>query len=399
MAVETVPSNPLRILVGADVPPDPNSGAAGTVFQMNAALRRHGHIVDEFWSPDLGRGIQHGNLHYLLELPWKYRRAVRQRLRRSNFDVIELNQPHAYVAAADHKRQGRPGIFVNRSHGHELRSEEALEPWKNQFVTDTRGPIQRVFSKQIRRLLNRQWDLISRTADGFVVSCREDADFLVDRYRVRTERIGVITQGVPEAYLERETHPYDGSRSRRLLYVGQLAFFKAPAILGQAVSRILRRAPDATMTWVCGRGQHETARDLIDNDVRARVTFVDWMPQVELIDVFDRHGLFLFPSFFEGFGKAPLEAMSRGLCVIASEAGGMRDYIRGGQNGVLVPIGDPERMADAALRLLNEPETAQCISAAARVTALEHTWDRCASDVEAFYRQLIALRQRSSHAQ
>ena len=393
MQTEGPSSGPLRILVGADVPPNPDSGAAGTVFQMNAALRQLGHTVDEFWSTDLGRRIQHGNLHYLLELPAKYRREMRRRLRDRTYDVIELNQPHAYAAAADHKRHRLPGVFVNRSHGHEVRSQEALDPWRRQFGGKRPGRFRGTVSNVIRRLLDRQWNLIARTADGFVVSCREDAEFLIDRYKVAAERIGTITQGVPEAFLERPVAPYDGSRSRRLLYVGQMAFFKAPTVLGRAVSLILRQAPDATMTWVCGRGQSEAALGLIDSDVHARVTTIEWMTQAELIDVFDQHGMFLFPSFFEGFGKAPLEAMSRGLCVVASRTGGMRDYIRDEENGMLVPVGDADQMADAALKLLHDPEAAQRISAAARITAIEHTWVRCARDVEAFYRQLLAVQR------
>ena len=43
---------PLRILVGADVSPDPNAGASGTVWQMNEALRRRGNQVDEIWAED-----------------------------------------------------------------------------------------------------------------------------------------------------------------------------------------------------------------------------------------------------------------------------------------------------------------------------------------------------------
>ena len=98
-------SRPLRILVGADVPPDPNAGAAGTVWQMNQALRKRGHVVDEIWDRDLGRRIRHGNLHYLLELPHAYARAVRERLAKASYDVIELNQPHAYLAARRHRQR------------------------------------------------------------------------------------------------------------------------------------------------------------------------------------------------------------------------------------------------------------------------------------------------------
>ncbi len=63
---------PLRILVGADVPPDLNPGASGTVLQTNLALRELGHHVDEIWADDLGRRIRHGNLHYAFELPRAY---------------------------------------------------------------------------------------------------------------------------------------------------------------------------------------------------------------------------------------------------------------------------------------------------------------------------------------
>ena len=64
-----------------------------------------------------------------------------------------------------------------------------------------------------------------------------------------------------------------------------------------------------------------------------------------LVQVYDRHGVFLFPSFFEGFGKAFLEAMSRGLVVIASDVGGMHDLIRDGENGFLVAPGDAAALA------------------------------------------------------
>ena len=46
---------------------------------------------------------------------------------------------------------------------------------------------------------------------------------------------------------------------------------------------------------------------------------------------------FLYSSLFEGFGKVALEAMARGLCVIASDVGSMRDVIHSGQDGVLIP--------------------------------------------------------------
>ncbi|MGO8747679.1 MAG: glycosyltransferase family 4 protein [Thermoguttaceae bacterium] len=383
----------LIILVGADVPPDPNAGASGTVYQMNAALRRLGHRVDEIWGPDMGRGIRHGNLHYLMELPWKYKRAVRQKARAVDYDVIELNQPHAYLAARDHQRQPRRGVFVNRSHGHEERVEEVLSPWHKMLGEGRKPLLRRAVSDIVRRLLARQWTRIARDADGFHVSCREDADFLMARYGVAEERIGVITQGVPDEYVTTTPRPFDAQRANRLLYVGQLAFYKAPMMLARAVTLLLEQCPQASMTWVCSEAHHRGVLELLPAELHGRVRLLAWMPQSELIRVLDEHGVFLFPSFFEGFGKAPLEAMARGLCVIASETGGMRDYIQSGENGLLVPVGRPDLMAERTLELMSDPARCRKMSAAARQTACQHTWDRCARDATDFYQRLLARKK------
>jgi len=54
------------------------------------------------------------------------------------------------------------------------------------------------------------------------------------------------------------------------------------------------------------------------------VTLLGWMPREDLRRIYDRHGLFVVTSRFEGFSLAFLEAMARGLCVLASRVDGMR---------------------------------------------------------------------------
>ncbi|MCA9050471.1 MAG: glycosyltransferase family 4 protein, partial [Planctomycetaceae bacterium] len=269
------------------------------------------------------------------------------------------------------------------------RSEEQLEHWRRQLgISSSRG-LRGLASSQIRRLLERQWSSISHTADGFVVSCTQDADFLRKRYGVRDDRIGCITQGVPQVFLNQPVAPMTAERLQKMLYIGQLAFFKAPHVLAESANLILSGNEWSTMTWVCSAAHHDKARSMLQPDVRSRVYLVDWMDQAQLQQLLDTHGTFLFPSYFEGFGKAPLEAMARGLCVTATEVGGMRDYIQNGVSGRLVPPGRPDLAAEAALQVMNDPELCLRVSAAARATAEQHTWDRCAADVEAFYHRLL----------
>jgi glycosyltransferase involved in cell wall biosynthesis len=102
--------------------------------------------------------------------------------------------------------------------------------------------------------------------------------------------------------------------------------------------------------------------------------------------VYDAHGVYLFPSYFEGFGKTFLEAMSRGLCVIASDTGGARDVISHGRDGVLVPVGDARAVADAVRAI--DLARARDMSAAAAATARQYTWEGAARRSIAFFESL-----------
>jgi glycosyltransferase involved in cell wall biosynthesis len=230
---------------------------------------------------------------------------------------------------------------------------------------------------------------IARYADGHIVSASLCGDYLHQHYGVPHERIAVIPQAPPGVFQDRPISAIDAHRLNRLLYVGQLAFFKAPMILAAAFERVLTRHPEATLTWVCDARHHAEAAALLNSQARARVTFLDWVPQAELLEIYDRHGVFLFPSFFEGFGKAFIEAMARGLVVIASEEGGAKDIIEHGRNGLLAPVGNAAAMADACVGVLSNPTLAQEIGSNARQTALQYTWDRVAREAADFYRRLI----------
>ena len=124
-----------------------------------------------------------------------------------------------------------------------------------------------------------------------------------------------------------------------------------------------------------------------------RVTLLDWMTQAELINVYDNHGVFLFPSFFEGFGKVFLEAMARGLCVVAANNGGVTDIVIHEKNGFLVPTGDITQMTKICVDLFKSFDQAQSISQQAASRAREYSWHRVACETVAFYESLIEARK------
>jgi len=382
----------MRILMMADAPPRPDSGAAGTEIQTAAALRRLGHEVEEVWTDLLPRRIAHGNLRYLLELPALYRREMLRRVQGpQRYDVVHVNQPHGYLAARALRNLAARPVFVHRSHGYEPRVRTAMRRCASTNSASRAG--WRALATPILAQALRLNELgIERWADGHIVSSSLCGDWLAHD-GVPREHIAVIAQGVPGAFIEAPAAPLDAARLLRVLHVGQFAPVKGPDIVARAFDLVAAGNPDAHLTWVCDARDHEAAATLLTPAARARTTFLPWMKQDELLPVYDVHGVFLFPSYFEGFGKAFLEAMSRGLVVVASDEGGAHDLVVSGTNGHLTPVGDAQRVADAVLSAQRDAQAAARMGDAARSVAMTHTWDRAAGETAAFYERLIALQR------
>jgi glycosyltransferase involved in cell wall biosynthesis len=387
----------MRVLFMADVPASPDSGAAGTEYQTIEALRRLNHEVDTIWSDALPHRIAHGNLHYLLELPLAYERAMKRRLRGGKYDVVHVNQPHGYLAAKALACSESGAIFIHRSHGVEPRVERDLRHWLNLYQTDRRFAARKIISKGVSVALAYHNKGIARYADGHIVSASQCRDFLHQEMGVPLERIAVIPQAPPSLFLEQPALAMTAERIRRLLYVGQFAFFKAPMIVAAVFNELMERGDGPGLTWVCSREHHPQVRALLSEAANQRITLLDWMPQHQLIRVYDEHGILLFPSFFEGFGKAFLEAMSRGLCIVAADNGGARDTIRHGVNGMLAPTGCADTIIEYCDGLMADESRAAKISQAAADTARAFTWDRVAAETVAFYKDRLAAKSRRGY--
>lgn len=79
--------------------------------------------------------------------------------------------------------------------------------------------------------------------------------------------------------------------------------------------------------------------------------------------------LFLFPSQYESFGLAVLEAMASEVPVICSDGGGLPEVMAQGETGYLCPVGDTETMAARALEILRDPGKGEAMGKAGRLRA------------------------------
>ncbi len=102
-------------------------------------------------------------------------------------------------------------------------------------------------------------------------------------------------------------------------------------------------------------------------NVHEHVHFLGKIEQIELY--FACADLMLFPSEYESFGLAALEAMASEIVVIASNGGGLPEVIDHGVNGFLAPVGDVDSMAKYAIEILSDDDRREKMAVAARQKA------------------------------
>jgi len=101
--------------------------------------------------------------------------------------------------------------------------------------------------------------------------------------------------------------------------------------------------------------------------------------------------LLLLPSQTESFGLVALEAMASGVPVVASDVGGLPEVVEHGVTGLLAPVGDVEKMAGYALRILSDCALYRALSEAARQRAVERfDYHDIVPQYEAVYEQVLA---------
>lgn len=145
--------------------------------------------------------------------------------------------------------------------------------------------------------------------------------------------------------------------------VGRFSEEKGHRILLEAMELLAPRLPGARLILVgYGALEGDLRSRAAAPGLQGRVTFAGERDSAEMLGSFD---LFVQPSLYESQGLAILEAMAAGVPVVASDVGGVRDAVSDGRTGVLVPAADPQRLAEALVRLSGDPDLAARLSAEA----------------------------------
>jgi len=175
-------------------------------------------------------------------------------------------------------------------------------------------------------------------------------------------------------------------------YCGRLVHEKGVQDLLAAVPR-LRRRHRGLRVVVAGTGPAETELRQQARSLRLgrSVVFAGFVPDADMAALVAAADCAVVPSRYEPFGMVALEAVAAGTPVVAADVGGLAEVVADGRVGVRFPAGDPVALADAASRLLGDPELGRRLVRAGRAAiAAEHGWDRVAERTVAVYRQAIS---------
>ncbi|MCI0451638.1 MAG: glycosyltransferase family 4 protein [Candidatus Latescibacteria bacterium] len=221
-------------------------------------------------------------------------------------------------------------------------------------------------------------------ASRFVAISPSTRDDLVRRGIAR-ERIDVVLCGLDHARY-RLLPGASRAEAPTVVHLGRLRKYKAVDVVLEAFARVLRDVPGARLV-VVGDGPELAAlrahaRRLGLGDTAA---FTGRAGAHEVVAILNGAHVCANASPKEGWGLTVVEANACGVPVVGSDRPGLRDSIRDGETGFLVPYGDAGAFAHKITALLTDPALRRRMSEAARAWAQSLTWEKTAAEMEAIF--------------
>lgn len=384
--------------VSQEYPPETGWGGIGSyVFEMATALRKMGctvAVLSRATGQECHR-VEDGIHVYRVRIAsplsrirflWRYqqyfgggRRTIAQKLAEivetHRIDLIEAPEARAEILWYQFFCSRRPSIVIK--------------------MHSSRWLIDRLCNKPVRlwnRLEHRYEWLSIRRAD-LVTSCShalltECADYLPKRdYRVIPNPISV-----PQSIAPISEYP-------EVVYTGRLEWRKGVQILREVIPQVLEGTPAARFVLLgadlAGPGGLKMSEYILgglDEKLRGQVQFTGAVPREEVLARLRSRPVCVFPSLWENFPYACLEAMAQGCAVVGSRNGGMAEMIEDGVSGILVDPNDASSIAGAVQGLLSSPDSRRWIGEKAHHRVKENfSAERVAGKTVAIYREAMGI--------
>ncbi|MDO8493191.1 MAG: glycosyltransferase family 4 protein [bacterium] len=154
------------------------------------------------------------------------------------------------------------------------------------------------------------------------------------------------------------------------------------------IIRALKFLPGNLIFKCVGSGPDERGlKSLVKElDLEARVEFIGHTEHSIMAEILRNSDIFIRPSLSEGLGSSFLEAMAVGLPIIATNVGGIPDFLTDGETGLFCKVGDSEDVARKVMRLVQDSVLYSNISGnSIRLIKERYNWDDIAKKYEQFF--------------
>ncbi len=320
-------------------------------------------------------------------LTFSLRAARLLRGREHEFDVVHDNQTLGYGMLLMQRR----GAFVlanvhhpiTEDRRHDLKAAREVPGWWGVKALRKTVSTHRWYS-----FLSMQKRVVQRMPSVMTVSQNSYVDIIRD-FEVPAERLTVVPVGVEIDVFRPPTAPRVAGRI--VATASADVPLKGLVPLLEAVAK-LRTERDVELVVVGRPKPGGTAAAAIDRlGIADCVRFVSGVSETELVDLFGSATVAVVPSLYEGFSLPAIETLACGTPLVATTAGALPEVV--GPDGVSalhVPPGDPEALALAIGRVLDDPELAARLGAAGRARVVElYTWRAVAEKTVTWYRQAL----------
>jgi glycosyltransferase involved in cell wall biosynthesis len=210
----------------------------------------------------------------------------------------------------------------------------------------------------------------------FVVISESTRDDLVHR-GIPAEHIEVVHCGL-DHQLYRPDPAVRKSERPTIVFVGRLRRYKGLDWVMRILPEVIAGVPGARLV-VLGDGPFRMALERAARHlgVASAVEFRGFVGAAEKVRWMREAWVLVQPSPKEGWGLTVVEAGACGTAVVASDAPGLRDSVRDGETGLLVPFGDSRRLRETLVRVLTDVELRDRLAAAGIAWAQRFQWPDC----------------------
>ena len=197
-----------------------------------------------------------------------------------------------------------------------------------------------------------------------------------------TEEIKVIPNGVDvDARSPEDIHV---NSPVRIVFAGRFMAQKAPV----QIVRILKELND--LPWECVMIGDGPLMDDVKSEIRAhrledRFKLTGWVEPQQVLDLFEKSDILFMPSLSEGLPVVGVQALSKGLAIVASQIGGFLDLVDHGKNGYMVNVGDTGQFVSRLRELLLDQERLLAFRRSSLVKAMAFDINRIVDEYEKIF--------------